>query len=501
MKLKKLIKDVPVKEIRGCKEIEITGLCAHSKFIAPGNLFVAKKGRREDGVDYIPEAIEAGAVAVLTDIYDPSFKHVTQIVHPQVASIEGQLAAKYYQQPSHELFMVGITGTNGKTTTSFFIKHLLEQLDGPCGLIGTIAYVIGQHQYQALQTTPDVITNHKMLREMVLQGCHSAVMEVTSHALDQARVQNIDFDVAIFTNLTLDHLDYHLTMDQYAEAKQKLFKFLNPTLIKRRSKHKTTAIVNVDSPWHLKMIQECSAQVLTYGIHHHADVTASDIALTPSGTRFILSYQDNKIPCFLPFIGRFNVSNALAAAAVGLVLQKPIDKIAAVFESMPQVSGRLEIVPNELNLHIYVDFAHTPDALKNVLETLCELKTKRIITVFGCGGDRDQSKRPKMAQMSEMFSDLTVVTSDNPRTEDPEVICQQIVKGFFQQSRYVVQLDRRRAIEYAIEHALPDDIILIAGKGHETNQVFSHQTISFDDRKVASEICYKKSKETVLSNK
>lgn len=492
MKLKKLFKDIPVKEIKGSKEIEITGLCSNSKFVAPGNLFVAKKGRSEDGSRYIPEATAAGAAAVLTDFYDPFLKNVVQVLHHDVSSIEGVLAAQYYQQASQDLFMVGITGTNGKTTTSFLIKHLLDQLLGPCGLIGTIEYIIGQHHYQATRTTPDLISNHKMLREMVLQGCRSALMEVTSHAMDQGRVQNIEFNAAIFTNLTLDHLDYHGTMDKYAQAKQKLFRSLTEKKPHKDFTNTPYAIVNADCPWYEKMIEGCKGEVIKYGIRTKSDLYATDIQISPEGSSFSLHCQGKTVQAFCPLIGSFNIYNYLAAVAVGLILRAPLDQLVEILKKAPPVPGRLEAVPNTLGLKIYVDFAHTDDALEKVLECLQDMKKKRLITVFGCGGDRDQLKRPKMARASERYSDLTIVTSDNPRSEDPEAICQEIVKGFTKKNAYFVELDRKTAIQKAIEFAAADDIILIAGKGHETYQIFAHQTIEFDDRRVAAECCQEK---------
>lgn len=487
MKLKKLLKDLPLKEFRGSKEIEITGVCANSKLVAPGNLFIAKKGRSEDGARYIPEALAAGAAAILTDIYDPSLKNVAQLVYPDVAELEGLVSASYYQFPSDELFMVGITGTNGKTTTTFLVKHILDKLEGPCGLIGTIEYIIGQHRYQATRTTPDVTTNHKMLREMCLQGCRSAAMEVTSHALDQKRVQNIDYDVAVFTNLTLDHLDYHLTMENYGLAKNKLFRSLDPTHKKKKGFPKR-AIVNADSSWHGRMLEGCKVPVLTYGIVSEADLRATNIHLSRDGTNFDLLYQGHIFPCFLPLIGRFNVYNCLAALAVGLVKGVELSELIEIIRSAPSVPGRLQPVPNALGLKVFVDFAHSDDALVNVLECLQELKKGKIITLFGCGGDRDKGKRPKMAAAAEEFSDVVIVTSDNPRNENPEEIAREIIPGFKKTDSYLIELDRRNAIRKALEMATPDDIILIAGKGHETYQVFSHKTIEFDDAKVAAQV-------------
>jgi UDP-N-acetylmuramoyl-L-alanyl-D-glutamate--2,6-diaminopimelate ligase len=494
MKLKKLFKDIPNAQIKGSKELEITGVCANSKLVAPGNLFIARKGRAEDGMLYIPEAIAAGAVAVLTDIYDPLLnKSITQIIHPQVSSLEGLIAATYYQFASNELSMVGITGTNGKTTTSFLIKHLLDHFKGQCGLIGTSEYIIGQHRYQATRTTPDAVSTHKMLREMVLQGCRSAVMEVTSHALDQGRVNCIDFDTAVFTNFSLDHLDYHGTMEEYLAAKNKLFRSLDPS--KRKSHHPfpKLAVINADSPWHKKMIEGCRAKILTYAIDGEADLKAEKVELTSKGTSLTLTYKDQKVHLTWPLVGRFNIYNCLAAVGVGLSQGLPLEKIVEVLSVAPFVPGRLQVIANPLDLKIYVDFAHTDDALLNVLECLKEFKSGRIITVFGCGGNRDASKRPKMAKVCQEHSDLSIVTSDNPRHEEPEEIIRQIVTGFSNRESYLIEMDRYKAIEKAIELATPDDIILIAGKGHETHQVFSHKIIEFDDRKVALEICHKKS--------
>lgn len=488
MKLKKLIKDLPLKQFKGSKDLEITGICANSKLVAPGNLFVAKKGKSEDGAQYIPEAIAAGAVAILTDIYDPSLKNVSQLIHPNVASIEGLVAASYYQFPSRDLFMVGITGTNGKTTTTFLVKHLLDRLRGPCGLIGTIEYIIGQHRYQATRTTPDVTSNHKMLREMLIQGCQSAAMEVTSHALDQGRVENIEYDVAVYTNLTLDHLDYHSTMEAYCEAKNKLFRSLKKEP-KKSNFPKKLAIVNADSPWLAKIIAGCPVPVMTYGLEANADLRAIDIKLTPAGTEFQFVYRNEKFPCLLPLIGRFNIYNCLAATAVALSQGTPIEGIIPLIATIPPVVGRLQPVPNQFGLKVYVDFAHSDDALANVLDCLKELNRGKMITVFGCGGDRDRSKRPKMARVAEEFSDTCIVTSDNPRNEEPEQIAREVVAGFQVPGRHMIELDRRLAIRKALQLATPEDIVLIAGKGHETYQIFSHKKIEFDDAKVASQLC------------
>lgn len=486
MRLSQLLKGIAVREVKGSKELEITGICSNSKLVAPGNLFVARKGLAADGSQYIPEAIAAGAVGVVTDLYDPlTPKHITQLIHPDPASIEGVLAANYYQKASDEMFMVGITGTNGKTTTSYLITHLLNQAVGSCGLIGTIEYIIGNTRYKATRTTPDVCSMHKLLREMRLQGCQSAVAEVTSHALDQGRVDQIDFDVGVFTNLTLDHLDYHHTMEEYAKAKQKLFLSLEPT----KQKPQKTAIANADSPWSEFMLQGCKAQMVTYGIANPADLRAIEISLTPFGTQMTLQYQGDNVAAFSPLVGRFNVYNYLAAVAVGLARGLALQTIIETLATAKAPPGRLDQVENPLGLKIYVDFAHSDDALLNVLTCLNEFKTGKLIVVFGCGGNRDATKRPKMGKVCEEHADVAIITSDNPRNESPEAIIDEIKKGLQHPDRAIVKIDRKEAIEHAISIAHPDDLILIAGKGHETYQIFGHRTIEFDDKKVSLEIC------------
>lgn len=488
MKLKTLFKNIPIKEIKGSKDVDITGICVNSKLVAPGKLFIAKKGFVDDGNRYIAEAVAAGASAILTDIYDPSLK-TTQVISPHVADLEGRIAAHYYHYPSQDLFMVGITGTNGKTTTSYLIKHLLDSLKCSCGLIGTIEYIIGQHRYEATRTTPDVVSNQKMLREMIIQNCTAAVMEVTSHALDQGRVQYIEYDVVVFTNLTVDHLDYHKTIDNYANTKKKLFDSIGND---GRKKNIKTAVVNSDSPWHKQMIADSKAKVLTYAIDRAADLQATDIVLNSQGTRFNLIYQGQIYPCESSLVGRFNVYNILAALCVGIAKKTPIEELIVLIKTFPAIAGRLEFVSNPLSLKIFVDFAHSGDALNNVLRCLRELNTGRIITVFGCGGDRDPNRRYDMAKASDELSDFSIITSDNPRSEDPNLIANQIASGFSNKDHYMIELDRETAIKAAIDRATAQDIILIAGKGHEPYQIFAHKTIEFDDRQVALQICQKK---------
>lgn len=492
MKIKKLIENYPEVRLEGSEEVEITGVCANSKEIAPGNLFVAKKGLSTDGSQYIEEAVAKGAVAVLTEVYHPAYKRLTQLIHPEVQQMEASFSETFYGYPSSSLYMVGLTGTNGKTTVSYLIKHLLDHFYGPCGLIGTVEYLVGGRRLAATRTTPEVFMNHQMLHEMAASGCRSAVMEVTSHALDQGRVENIDFDAAVFTNLTQDHLDYHETMDKYCAAKNRLFYGENPHSKAPCKPWPKVAIINADDPWHEKILEGSSRQVYTYGIENPADVTASNLFFDIDETVFDLNYRKQKMRCTLPLVGKFNVYNCLAAVALGVARKLPLDALVEVIGTFVAVPGRLEAVPNDLHLKIFVDYAHTDDALRNILISLKEMKHRKMITVFGCGGDRDRLKRPKMAYVAGEYSDLCILTSDNPRSEPPEAIIADAAAGFTSSHRYEIVVDRQAAIERAVALATPEDIVVIAGKGHEKYQIYSHKTVEFDDRVVAQRSCHLK---------
>jgi UDP-N-acetylmuramoyl-L-alanyl-D-glutamate--2,6-diaminopimelate ligase len=457
MKLKSLVKDLDV-TVKGSKEVAITGVSSDSRTVAPGNLFIAKRGGTYDGTQFIRQAIGAGAVAIATDIYDP-FLEKTQIIHPDVSAVEAKLAARYYGSPSKDLFVVGVTGTKGKTTTTYLIKHLLDALDTPSGLIGTVETIVAHTRLFSKLTTHDVISNQKWLKEMVLKGCKGAVLEVSSHGLDQGRVEEIDFDLAVFTNLYPDHLDYHKTVEEYAAAKRKLF-------LKAKK-----CILNADSPW-----ADFMGKGLNFGIEK-GELRAANIAFSSIGTDFII----DGCKFHIPLIGRFNVYNALAAIAVGLQKGAKLEQISDILSQFGSVPARLERIGN-----VFVDFAHTGDALENVLQTLKEIATGRVIVVFGCGGDRDPQRRKGMGSAADKWADISIVTSDNPRTEDPHEIAKQITAAF--RNPPLVELDRKRAIELALSMAKPNDLVLIAGKGHERVQIFAHQTIPFDDTAIVKEI-------------
>lgn len=454
MKLKALLKGLDL-NVKGSKEVEITGISADSRTVAPGHLFIAKRGTAFDGTQFIAQAVDAGASAIVTDLYDP-FLEKTQIIHPQVNALEAKLAARYYGNPSQKLLVIGVTGTKGKTTTTYLIKHLLDGLGKPSGLMGTVETIVGADRFFSTLTTHDVISNHKWLKEMLLKECQAAVLEVSSHGLAQNRVEEIDFDLAIFTNLYSDHLDYHQTFEEYAAAKKRLFE---------KAK---TSIVNADSYW-------SSYPGLSFGIEK-GDLRAKEISFTPEGTQFTVNGSLFRSP----LIGRFNVYNALAAIAACHHLGAPLSQIGELLATFPSVPARLERIGN-----VFVDFAHTGEALENVLQTLKEIARGKIIVVFGCGGNRDPARRTGMALAAEKWADIAIITSDNPRKEDPSQIAAQIVSAF--RKKPLVELDRRKAIYQAIAMAQPEDFVLIAGKGHERVQIFAHQTLPFDDVAVVKE--------------
>ena len=479
MKLKQLFKNLTV-EVKGSKDVEITGICSDSKIICPGNLFIAKRGRSSDGNEFVLDACSAGAVAIVTDLYNPFIPKITQVIVENIDKVEEELASRYYGAPSKSLFLAGITGTNGKTTTAYLVHHLLSSKSLSCGLLGTIECIIGEQRLLSTLTTSDVITNSKRLKEMVDKGAKAAVMEVSSHALDQNRVAGLDFDAAIFTNFSQDHLDYHETMKKYLEAKQKLFQII--------SDPKKVAIVNIDDPFSKKIVESCEANIITYGTQKHADVHAKEIEMNLEGTRFKLCFQGKECLIKSPLIGLFNVSNVLAAITLALTLKVKPTQIQRKIQSFKGVPGRLEKIKNTKGVHLFVDFAHTEDSLNQMLKILSTIKTGRLITVFGCGGERDKGKRPKMAQVVEAFSDQMIVTSDNPRGEDPRQIASEIVKGFKTNKEALVELDRYQAIERAIFMAKKGDVVVIAGRGHELFQKIQGKQVPFIDSEIAFKV-------------
>ena len=481
MRIEALIQVIQSLTVKGPRQADIRGIACDSRQVKPGYLFVALRGTHEDGARYIQDAIERGAAAVVSEHAEWSRRDVTHIRVEDARRALAELACAFYDHPSSRLQVVGVTGTNGKTTTTYMLRDLLRADGRTPGMIGTVMYEMGRRCIPANRTTPEAADLQAMLDQMVKAGCRSAVMEVSSHALDQKRVWGIDFDVGVFTNLTRDHLDYHHTMEDYFAAKSLLFRGLG------QMEKKAAAVINLDDPWGQQLANTGGgwSEAITYGAHSAAAVCAEDVEVGAAGSAFRVRTPWGAAAVRLQLMGRYNVSNALAAIAAGGALGLQPEFMAGVLEKFESAPGRLEPIPNGKGLRVYVDYAHTDDALQNVLSTLREIAPKRLLVVFGCGGDRDKSKRPLMAAAAAQWADYAIVTSDNPRTEDPAQIVEEIAAGFGHSTRFEKILDREQAIARAFEMARRDDVVLIAGKGHENYQEFARTVIPFDDREVA----------------
>ena len=481
MQLKLLAQATQVTEIAGPLDREIDGIFYDSRRVQKNGLYVAMRGARVDGHQFTEQAIERGAAAIVVERPE-SHARATALVVPDSRAALADLAFTFFKKPALRLKMAGVTGTNGKTTTTFLIKHILESAGWLSGLIGTVRYEIAGRILPAIRTTPESLDLQEMLAQMTNAGCKAAVMEVSSHALAQDRVRGLEWDVAVFTNLTQDHLDFHRTMADYFEAKARLFTGLK----EQRNKTSAVAVVNFDDPHGEKLVARLGREtpVLTYGHSPRADFRASNYRAEFTGTFFQLDARGKIYLVRLPLIGRFNVSNAMAALAAASSLGVGLREAVLSLARAPQVPGRLEAVPAKRQFQVFVDYAHTDDALLNVLKTLRELEPRRLVVVFGAGGDRDKQKRPLMGRVADQYADYSIITSDNPRKEDPLTIIADVKKGF-RSTNFEAVPDRTEAIARAIALAQPRDIILIAGKGHETYQEFADHTIPFDDRQVA----------------
>ena len=484
MQLKQLIENLSATNVEGPVDREVAGITYDSRRVTPGMVFVAIPGRHTDGYEFIDTAIERGATAVICERNGTRFNRVTKIKVADVREALARAAISYYQHPSAELKVIGVTGTNGKTTVAFMIKAILEAAGIKTGLMGTVRYEIGDRVIPAQRTTPESLEVQQLMAQMLRADCQACVMEVSSHALEQKRVLGVEFDVAIFTNLTRDHLDYHGTMENYFTAKQKLFMGLEG------GAKKSAAVINIDDTYGARLAEQTKVEVeLTYGLHKTARLRAAKIQLSKSGSRFVVETPDRNFACRLPLIGRHNIYNALAAVGAGIALKVPVVTLQAALNAMPPVPGRLEIVFMKQPFGVYVDYAHTDDALKNVLTTLREITPGRLLLAFGCGGNRDAGKRPRMGKVAAELADFTIITNDNPRRESPEKIAAQITEGYrsARAEGFSVELERRRAIQQIIGKAEAGDTVLIAGKGHETYQEFEDTVVPFDDRLHAQE--------------
>ncbi len=461
------------------QHLRITGLTDDSRTVMPGNLFAAVPGSKVDGTQFVRDALNMGASALLVEKPMPQFKLVPQIVSPNVRRTLGILASLLYGEPSRHMQVIGITGTNGKTTSAFLMREVLERCGIPCGLMGTVVNIVGSERREAKLTTPGPLQIQQMLAEMRAAGQQACVMEVSSHALDQDRAAGVTFAGAIFTNLTRDHLDYHKDFESYFAAKAKLFQQLGPQAV---------GVFNLDDEYGLRMRAQSGGRSVGFRIDGTADWGVEQVRLALDGMTFGLRWKDRGSLFVSPLTGRYNVQNLTGVIATALELGLPLQKVRAAISRFRGAPGRLDRVAHEgAAPTVFVDYAHTPDAMENVLATLRQVcQGRKLSVVFGCGGDRDRTKRPKMGAIAAALADRLIVTSDNPRSEDPASIIEQILDGVPPQKRPVeTNVDRREAIATAIADAAPGDVIAILGKGHETYQIFSDRTVHFDDKEEA----------------
>jgi len=482
MQLQQLLSYLPIYQMIGEGNPDITSIEQNHKQVSKGSLFICIKGEKFDGHLFAEEAIKNGAVAIISE--KDLHLSVPVIVVNDSKRVMAIVASAFYNHPSHHLMVIGVTGTNGKTSTSHYINSMLQYAGKKTGLIGTMYTKINHEVFETKNTTPDSLTLQKTFHEMLVKQVDTAIMEVSSHALHQGRVWGTDFNIAVFTNLTQDHLDYHKTMDEYKRAKSLLFSQLGNTYNDFSGKF---AVLNSDEEASELFAQSTAAHVISYGIHGNADIRATNIEVNGNGSSFDLVTPSGTISIQTKLIGLFNIYNLLAAASVGWIMKLSLKEIREAFSTLEGVPGRFELVDEKQPFPVIVDYAHTPDGLENVLNTVRELANRRVFVVIGCGGDRDKSKRPKMAEIACRLATDAIFTSDNPRSEDPEQIIEDMLKGI-KGNNYKVILDRKEAIKYAIMEANDGDVVLIAGKGHETYQIIGDQVLPFDDRKIAADV-------------
>lgn len=481
--LKELLEGIPgVEQVKGKDAIRISNIVYDSRKAAKGSAFVCIEGYKKDGHEYIGDAIKNGATVVVVQKQVDIPGDTTVVLVKNTRYMLAVLADRFYKHPSGRFKLTGVTGTNGKTTTTFLIKSVLEKTGKKVGLIGTTAVIIDNQKVPAERTTPESSDLQRIFTDMAEKHIDNAVMEVSSHSLELHRVDCSEFDTGVFTNLTRDHLDFHITFENYFNAKLKLFE-------KCRK-----GIINVDDEYGKIAAKKVNCAVVTYGINNAADIMAKNVVYHPDSVEFevVTPIGQSHIKVGMP--GKINVYNALAAIGVCLEYGSTLDNIAEGLERV-SVPGRSEVVETGRDFTIIIDYAHSPDGLQNILSTVKSYAPGRVISVFGCGGDRDKAKRPMMGEISGRLADFSVITSDNPRTEDPLQIISHIEEGIKKTGReYILIADRKEAIRYAIDNARPGDVIVLAGKGHETYQIFKDKTIHFDEREVIREILQERGK-------
>ncbi|MGQ0572030.1 MAG: UDP-N-acetylmuramoyl-L-alanyl-D-glutamate--2,6-diaminopimelate ligase [Armatimonadota bacterium] len=504
MDLRALLTELDTPSVVGDAGREIRGIVHDSREVHPGFLFAALHGSRYDGHTFIGEAAARGAVAVLIEraVDAPAGPTVVRVAQTRRAL--AQVSAAFSGHPSQHLHLIGVTGTNGKGATTYLVESILRQAGRPCGIIGTMGIVVDGEVMPTARTTPEAPDLQAGLQRMVERGRRSVAMEVASHALAQERVTGCRFDVGVFTNLTRDHLDFHKSMEAYRAAKARLFAMLPPT---------GWAILNADDPAASVMRAVTPARVMTYGLHKSADVRGRDLRLHLGGSEFIAETPAGSVPIALRLAGAFNVANALGAMAVGITQGVPLPTIAEALAAMPGIPGRFESIDEGQDFAVVVDYAHTPDGLDNVLRTAREVTQRRLIAVFGCGGDRDRPKRPVMGRIAVEWADHIIVTSDNPRSEDPAAIIDEIrpgveagvaaraaAGGARRDVGVEFNADRRQAIAAAIATAETGDLVVIAGKGHETYQEIAGVKHPFDDRLVVRDVLRARSRDAGVAS-
>ena len=463
----------------GMADIEISGVTCDSRNVKPGFAFVCIKGWVSDGHKFAASAVEKGASVIIAE-EDTGFAN--QIIVEDTHAAYSNMCANWFGNPANDLKLIGVTGTNGKTSVTYFLKKILEEQGHKVGLIGTIQNMIGDEVLAAENTTPNAYDLNSLFALMKAKGCSYVIMEVSSHALDQCRVYNLDFEVAIFTNLTQDHLDYHITMDNYLAAKKRLFRMCK------------TAIINSDDEYAEELMSGLDCRVVTYSAGDSSTYSAKAIKYMPASIdyEFVSDIHINHVKVNTG--GKFTVYNSLAALSCAVELGFPISDSAKALLGLSGVKGRAEVVPTGKDFTVIIDYAHTPDGLKNILKTFRECEKNRLIVLFGCGGDRDKTKRPIMGSVAARYADYCIVTSDNPRSEEPGEIIKDILVGMDgTPTPYKVIENRVEAIKYAIETAVKNDIIVLAGKGHETYQILKNGTIHLDEREVIAEVLAEKS--------
>jgi UDP-N-acetylmuramoyl-L-alanyl-D-glutamate--2,6-diaminopimelate ligase len=481
MKIKELLRGVPIVKFTGNEEAQVKGIAYSSRSVESGDMFAALRGERHNGYDFVPEAISKGATAILSE--RPALFEI-ELNWIQVQEARKSLAfcsANFYRHPSRKLKVIGITGTKGKTTITYLLESILRASGYSPGVIGTISYRGPGLHRRAERTTPEAPDIQRMMASMVRQHAGYCLMEVSSHSLELDRVTGIEFDIVLFTNLSGEHLDYHHTMERYFEAKKKLF-FLP-------GNKKRTAVINSDDPWGKRMVDELHMGAVTYGLKPEALVRADGYLLSDKGVEVSVKHPGGKIKIFSPLIGRPNIYNILAAVSTALVLKIPDSEIIRGISSLTGVPGRFEKIKNSLGLNIFVDYAHNDDALRQLLETARELTREKVILVFGAGGDRDRSKRSRMGEAAGRLADYTIITSDNPRSEEPMAIIDEIERGMNKSGndRYEIIPDRKEAVVRALSLGRSGDYVLVAGKGHEDYQILKDRIIHFSDAEVIRE--------------